>query len=333
MNLHENKTLFRDAILAAAQQLNIPEIYVEKDYWVTLALKRIFSSDVAQDAVFKGGTALSKCHRLINRFSEDIDIVVLKEDGGSASQLAGKLKAVYNAIIPELPEIDIPGITNKKGMIRKTAHVFPKAGFNGSYGQVREHIILESTWLGRPEPYENKTVTSYIGEMMERNNQQQLQEQFAMQPFLVQVLSIKRTVCEKLMSLVRFSFTETPYIDLANKIRHVYDLTLLLTADEIAAFFYSEEFDEMLNMVGADDVLSFKNNNEWLANHPSTAIIFADPENTWLNIRQAYNGSFGDLIIGKLPSEEDVVARIKQVSERIQQVEWHVNPAGNHGIS
>lgn len=42
MKLHENKTLFRQAISGTAESMQIPEIYIEKDYWVTrlsLALK------------------------------------------------------------------------------------------------------------------------------------------------------------------------------------------------------------------------------------------------------------------------------------------------------
>ena len=62
MNLHRNTELFKDAILATAQMLGIREIYVEKDYWVTVALYEIFHSDMADQVVFKGGTALSKCH-------------------------------------------------------------------------------------------------------------------------------------------------------------------------------------------------------------------------------------------------------------------------------
>ena len=65
MILHENTTLFSQAIRATAQRMGIQEIYVEKDYWVTLALKAIFTNDIGEDVVFKGGTALSKCHRLI----------------------------------------------------------------------------------------------------------------------------------------------------------------------------------------------------------------------------------------------------------------------------
>ncbi len=38
MRLHEDETLFRQAVTATAAQLNIPEVFIEKDYWVTCAL-------------------------------------------------------------------------------------------------------------------------------------------------------------------------------------------------------------------------------------------------------------------------------------------------------
>lgn len=81
MNLHTNKELLQDAILATAEYLDMRAIYVEKDYWVTVALYKIFHPEIADQSVFKGGTALSKCHKLIERFSEDIDMVVLRNKG------------------------------------------------------------------------------------------------------------------------------------------------------------------------------------------------------------------------------------------------------------
>ncbi len=47
MELHQNKVLFKDAVLAASQRFGIPEIYIEKDYWATLVLNIIFHSDMA----------------------------------------------------------------------------------------------------------------------------------------------------------------------------------------------------------------------------------------------------------------------------------------------
>jgi len=69
MRLHLNKALFRDAVRFTAQQIEIQPIFVEKDYWVTFALHAIFNHPIGSDTVFKGGTALSKCYKLIDRFS------------------------------------------------------------------------------------------------------------------------------------------------------------------------------------------------------------------------------------------------------------------------
>ena len=44
MKLHENKSLFQQAVFATAQQKGLPTIYIEKDYWVTMALFTIFMS-------------------------------------------------------------------------------------------------------------------------------------------------------------------------------------------------------------------------------------------------------------------------------------------------
>lgn len=147
MKLHENIKLFQDAVSVTAQQMNIPPEFVEKDYWLTYALFSIFNNEIGKDTVFKGGTALSKCYNMIERFSEDIDLVVLRREGETDSKLKSKLKAVSTVVETVLPEVAIEGITHKMGMNRKTAHAYNKE-FKGDYGQVRDVIILESTWLG-----------------------------------------------------------------------------------------------------------------------------------------------------------------------------------------
>ena len=113
MKLHENKTLFRQAVQFTADQMKIPAIYVEKDYWVTYVLFTIFNNEVGKDTVFKGGTALSKCYQMIERFSEDIDLVVLRKEGETDSKLKSKLKIVSTVVDTVLPEVTIEGITHK----------------------------------------------------------------------------------------------------------------------------------------------------------------------------------------------------------------------------
>ena len=147
MRLHQNIQLFRDAVRITAQQMNIPPEFVEKDYWVTYALFSLFHNEIGKDTVFKGGTALSKCYHLIERFSEDIDLVVLRREGESNNRLTTKIKTISDVVNSVLPEINIEGLTQKMGMNRKTAHSYNKE-FKGNYGQVRDVIVVEATWLG-----------------------------------------------------------------------------------------------------------------------------------------------------------------------------------------
>jgi len=323
MKLHENKTLFRQAVQFTADQMKIPAIYVEKDYWVTYVLFTIFNNEVGKDTVFKGGTALSKCYQMIERFSEDIDLVVLRKEGETDSKLKSKLKIVSTVVDTVLPEVTIEGITHKMGMNRKTAHTYKKE-FKGDYGQVRDVIILESTWLGYYEPYTTRNIISFVGQMMLDNHQISIAEENGLLPFGLLVLEPIRTICEKIMSLVRFSYGENPIDDLKKKIRHTYDLYQLLTQEEFLKFFQSTAFDEMLLKVANDDVISFRNNNQWLVHHPNEALIFKDLDNVWIELKTTYNGDFKNLVYGKLPKEEVILETLKMIQERLKTISWTI---------
>jgi predicted nucleotidyltransferase component of viral defense system len=64
---------------AGATEMGMTPFAVEKDWWVSRTLNIIFQMDIAAHLVFKGGTSLSKAWKLINRFSEDIDLAIDKE--------------------------------------------------------------------------------------------------------------------------------------------------------------------------------------------------------------------------------------------------------------
>ncbi len=323
MNLHLNKELFINSIRFTSQQMNIPTIYVEKDYWITFALFKIFNHEIGKDTIFKGGTALSKCYNLVERFSEDIDLVVLRREGESDNKLKSKLKTIGNLVAETLNEVPMPGITHKMGKTRKTAHFFEKQ-FVGDYGQVRDVIILESTWLGYYEPYTTKTMCSFVGQMMIENNQYDMAQHNGVLPFQVFVLEPTRTICEKIMSLVRFSYGQNPIENLKNKIRHIYDLHVLLKQKEYFEFLHSQSFDEMLLKVANDDVLSFKNNNNWLNNHPMNALIFRELENTWDQLKSKYFGEFRNLVYGEIPQEETILQTLKTIRDRIIRISWNI---------
>ena len=76
----------RDVFEAAGSRLDTLPSYVEKDFWVCLVLDALYNRlpDGHPRLLFKGGTALSKAFRLIRRFSEDIDLVVYRDDLGFA---------------------------------------------------------------------------------------------------------------------------------------------------------------------------------------------------------------------------------------------------------
>ena len=323
MKLHENKELFEQAVKATAERMDILDIYIEKDYWVCYALKLIYESEIKHEAIFKGGTALSKCYKFIDRFSEDIDLVVLRREEETGSQLKNKLKKITNAITAPFAEVDIEGITNKMGMIRKVAYNYPKT-FEGDFGQVRDLIIVEATWLGYFEPYSSKVLSTYIHEMMVATNQESLAEEYNLLPFEAFVLDSRRTFCEKIMSLVRFSHTETPIVDLKAKIRHIYDIHQLLKNDTVQKFFNSDDFYSMLLKVAADDAQSFKNNNDWLRHHPKDALLFKSPEKTWNQLKDTYQNDFKFLVYGKLPEEESILTTLLKVSQRIFTINWTV---------
>ena len=70
--LHRDRELFRQMVLLTSEAMRIEPGIVEKDYYVTMFLRALVERQ--PQIIFKGGTSLSKCYKLIQRFSEDIDL-------------------------------------------------------------------------------------------------------------------------------------------------------------------------------------------------------------------------------------------------------------------
>lgn len=113
MTLHENKKLFADAVLAAAQHFEINPIFVEKDYWITRSLKLLSEADTHNSAIFKGGTSLSKAHHIGARFSEDIDVAIADVGSLNGNQRKMLIKRLAKSMTDGLAEIPTPGVTSK----------------------------------------------------------------------------------------------------------------------------------------------------------------------------------------------------------------------------
>lgn len=159
---------------------------------------------------------------------------------------------------------------------------------------------------------------------MLKTNQEQIAQNYGLMPFEVQVLKPERTICEKIMSLVRFSYSDEAINDLKKKIRHTYDLHQLLKQDEFLAFLKSTDFDVMLLKVANDDLVSFRSNNQWLSNHPNEAFIFKDLDNIWKELSSAFNGDFSNLVYGYFPKDEDVLKTLKMIKKRLFSIKWTI---------
>jgi hypothetical protein len=161
-----------------------------------------------------------------------------------------------------------------------------------------------------------------VGQMMLSKGQSKMLSEYDLHAFELPVLEPSRTICEKIMSLVRFSYQKNPIDDLKKKIRHVYDLHQLLRREEYLIFFQSKDFDSMLLKVANDDGLSFKSNNQWLVHHPNEALIFKDVEQVWGELKTSYQSEFKNLVYGEFPKEEAILETLKMIQKRLKSIFW-----------
>lgn len=103
--LHENREEFTNAVNLASEYFHILPIIAEKDYYVPMILREL--SERQDFIVFKGGTSLSKCHKAIKRFSEDIDITIdSRLTQGQMKKLKESIKAIAKQLGLSISNID-----------------------------------------------------------------------------------------------------------------------------------------------------------------------------------------------------------------------------------
>ena len=147
MNLHQNKEAFAELIEATGKTLGMRQIYVEKDYWMTMALKFLSESSYVEDVVFKGGTSLSKAYQLIQRFSEDIDLAV---NAAHKNDSAKKklLKNVEDVVTQNLNYLEGHEQETKGSKFRRTVHQYPRIVDDADFGQASPDLLIEINALG-----------------------------------------------------------------------------------------------------------------------------------------------------------------------------------------
>jgi len=188
MKLHENPELFKNIVDAISQKKEIPEETIIKDYYVTSALKIIFTE--FEDIIFIGGTSLSKCFNVINRFSEDVDLVAI---GPSKKK---KQKLTQNIYIVLKKQWSYGNVEKEKDF-RLTNDVKPiLLNYDSLYrGELSPRVKIELLSIMEPFPKEKVSIKSILNEYLE---DEEIQE-YEMQPFYVTSQKPIRTMIEKII--------------------------------------------------------------------------------------------------------------------------------------
>ena len=318
MRLHEDIDAFAELVQTTAETVGLPQVYVEKDYWVTKALKHLSKSIYVNDVVFKGGTSLSKAYRLIERFSEDIDLAVFAEGKGDSARKS-LLKNVEAIVATGLFEVEDDPRVSKGSKYRKTVHRYPLSFTDAGFGQASPELLIELNSFTHPEPFEIQPIQSLIAESLTTLGETDLITQFALESFSIKVLSVKRTLTEKMLGIIKDSYDKNPVARLSDRIRHLYDICLILRHREYRDFVQSDHFMALCTLCLADETAEPESSN-WRDKPLADAPIFTHFETWQASLNVAYQGMFSDLVFGEIPDISEIAQGLKFLQEHISRV-------------
>lgn len=311
MKLHNDKTIFTEAIRTTANDLGMAQEFVEKDYWICQILQCLSRHPMSDRIVWKGGTSLSKGYGLVKRFSSDVDFAILAE-GLSQNQQKKLVMRIGKETTAELSEIEVPDKTIKNNRFRKTYHEYESVLERRSrqLGFLGNHVVVEINTYGNPYPYERKKITSFIAEMMERRGLGDMIDSYDMEPFELNILDKRRTLCEKVVSLLRFSFEEDPAAGLSSKIRHFYDIHFLMQDYECREYLRSA-FPAELKALVEHDKAEFDRPPLWKSSPVLSSPLLTDFDEIWHKISSVYRAEVGALSYGEIPSDDMIASTFK----------------------
>ena len=307
-------------IKETSDNLGIREVFIEKDYWITLVLKRLADSEYSNSVVFKGGTSLSKGYKLINRFSEDIDIAIINASGITGNQLRTLIRNAEKTISVDLTEIDTPGVTSKGSKFRKSVFNYPVSGDTKLIQDVSNLLIIETNSFANPNPYVNLEIKSLIGEFLESSGRQDLIKKYGLDPFNLNILDKRRTLIEKIVSLIRFSFSENPIAGISEKVRHFYDNYYLLNDTECKTYFNSVDFVKDITELIEHDRTTFDDPAGWGQKSINQSSLIKDFDTFWNNVKATYTRELSNLAFLDIPNEKDVATIFKQVISKLSSI-------------
>jgi len=315
MKLHEHNEDFKVIISRAAEHFNMPEHVVEKDYWVTKLLHNLFNYQYKEFVIFKGGTSLSKGFKLINRFSEDIDLALHPAaiQSGKIHKREGEaLHRVLKAIKDESFIDEKDGKESEKKRYKRV-YTFPQSFRYPEGVLIHGKIVLEVNCFSTPIPSENVEIRSLAAEFLEQQQGPEALKDLSMEPFFIKALKPERAFCEKLLALRRAGYKGGQFF--ADRIRHAYDIHQLYSSQRIINLTgNNSDFHSMLNLCYQDDELNQKISSEHAPNF-SSFDIFNAPHAKLDSVKTEYN-KLQDITFNKsIPSIEEVSTTLKEIND------------------
>ena len=230
-----------DALVArTATARGLPAPYVEKDFWVTEVLRaaavdRVVvmpdGSTAPVTFLFKGGTSLSRVFGIVDRFSEDVDLLAVFPEGAATNARHKVLKQVDTDVTAHLGLIkgEVVVGASTTGVKRYTTYHYPMTEYDEG---LKEGVLLELGSRGGTHPagrhsYRSMVADYAIGELGETED---TWEEFA--SFTVNVLAPERTLLEKIAA-VHDAADRGDIATLFKHGRHFYDIDRLLNTASV----------------------------------------------------------------------------------------------------
>ena len=150
-------------------------------------------------------------------------------------------------------------------------------------------------------------------EFLQKTGNENLIVEFDMQPFDVNVLDRRRTLTEKLVSLLRCSLADSYMLELTAKIRHFYDLHLLLNDIETQDYLRSDAFRLDFNNLFGQDQQRFDKPEGWQSKNIMDSPIINDLHNVWTVLSNVYAKELPELAYKEIPTIESVENSMEQL--------------------
>lgn len=221
MLLSNDKDLFYELIRTIAEEQNILEQYIEKDFYALSILKELVSRN--DKFVFKGGTSLSVCQKAINRFSEDIDISY--EDEIITVGTRKRIKKIFFESI-EAVSLSVSNAENIRSRRIFNRYLCP---YTSLWNKDGDKVIVEWATQTPAFPIEKKTAQTIIGKYLESINRFDLVNKYGLEAFETKTITKERTFVDKIFAICDYHISKK----LERESRHIYDIHQLLKQIEL----------------------------------------------------------------------------------------------------